>query len=62
MLLNAWGWDKVATLAVTGGILLIVIGSILFLLPALAWLLDLRATEETVPTTKRVRSATPASI
>jgi hypothetical protein len=40
MLLNAWGWAQVGSYAILGGILAIIIGSILFILPVADWLLN----------------------
>ncbi len=42
LLLNAWGWAQIGSIAVLAGILLIVFGGILFLLPVLNWWLSLR--------------------
>ncbi|MGA2470092.1 MAG: hypothetical protein ABSG64_05325 [Solirubrobacteraceae bacterium] len=42
LLLNAWGWAQIGSIAILAGILLIVIGAILFLLPVLNWQLNLR--------------------
>ena len=47
LLLNAWGWAQIGSIAVLAGILLIVIGAILFLLPMLNWWLNLRGRPET---------------
>jgi hypothetical protein len=41
LLLNAWGWGQIGSIAVLAGILLIVFGGILFLLPVLSWQLSL---------------------
>jgi len=54
MLLNAWGWGQVGTYAILAGILLIVIGAILFLLPVANYLLNLRP--------ERVSETTPAKV
>ncbi|UGS34055.1 hypothetical protein [Capillimicrobium parvum] len=40
LLLNAWGWATVGTVAIIAGIVLLVLGGLLFLLPALDWLLN----------------------
>ena len=40
LLLNAWGWAQIGSIAILAGILLIVIGALLFLLPVLNWLLS----------------------
>ncbi len=45
LLLNAWGWAQVGSIAILAGILLIVLGSILFLLPVLNWALNIRPAE-----------------
>jgi hypothetical protein len=42
LLLNAWGWGQIGSIAVLAGILLIAFGGILFLLPMLNWRLSLR--------------------
>ena len=42
LLLNAWGWGQIGSIAVLAGILLIVFGGVLFLLPMLNWRLSLR--------------------
>ena len=42
LLLNAWGWAQIGSIATLAGILLIVFGVILFTLPVLNWLLNLR--------------------
>ncbi|HEY4810450.1 MAG TPA: hypothetical protein VIH71_05260 [Solirubrobacteraceae bacterium] len=41
LLLNAWGWGQIGSIAVLAGILLIVFGGVLFLLPMLSWRLSL---------------------
>jgi hypothetical protein len=46
LLLNAWGWAQLGSIAVIAGILLIVFGAILFLLPVLNWQLNLRGQPE----------------
>jgi hypothetical protein len=43
LLLNAWGWAQIGSIAILAGILLIVFGSILFLLPVLNWWLSFAA-------------------
>jgi hypothetical protein len=43
LLLNAWGWAEIGSIAILAGILLIALGGILFLLPALNWWLNLRS-------------------
>jgi hypothetical protein len=42
LLLNAWGWAQVGSIAILAGILLIVLGAILFLLPVANWWFNLR--------------------
>ena len=42
LLLNAWGWAQIGSIATLAGILLIVFGVILFTLPVLNWLLNLK--------------------
>jgi hypothetical protein len=41
LLLQAWGWGQIGSIAILAGILLIVFGAILFLLPVLNWRLNL---------------------
>jgi hypothetical protein len=41
LLLQAWGWGQLGSIANIAGILLIVFGAILFLLPMLNWFLNL---------------------
>jgi hypothetical protein len=43
LLLNAWGWAQIGSIAILAGVLLIVLGSILFLLPMLNWWLNFAA-------------------
>jgi hypothetical protein len=43
LLLNAWGWSLVGTIATLAGFLLIALGAILFLLPLANWQVNLRA-------------------
>jgi hypothetical protein len=45
LLLNAWGWAQIGSIAILAGILLIVLGAILFLLPVLNWALNIRPAE-----------------
>jgi hypothetical protein len=47
LLLNAWGWAQIGSIAILAGILLIVFGSALFLLPVLNWWLNLRRAPQT---------------
>jgi hypothetical protein len=42
LLLNAWGWSLVGTIATLAGFLLIALGAILFLLPLANWQVNLR--------------------
>jgi hypothetical protein len=42
LLLNAWGWSVVGTIATTAGIALILLGAILFLLPLANWRVNLK--------------------
>lgn len=42
LLLSAWGWSVVATIATLAGIILLVGGAILFLLPLANWMVNLR--------------------
>ncbi|MGP0100578.1 MAG: hypothetical protein ACLPUT_03020 [Solirubrobacteraceae bacterium] len=43
LLLGAWGWAQIGSIAILAGILLIVFGAILFLLPVLNWWLNFAA-------------------
>jgi hypothetical protein len=43
LLLNAWGWSLVGSIATLAGFLLILIGAVLFLLPLANWQVNLRA-------------------
>jgi hypothetical protein len=49
LLLNAWGWGTVGTVALISGIVLLVLGALLLILPALDWLLNDRRRRETSP-------------
>jgi hypothetical protein len=42
LLLSAWGWSVVGTIATFAGIILIVVGGVLFLLPLANWRVNLR--------------------
>ncbi len=42
LLPGTWGWAQIGSIAILAGILLIVFGAILFLLPILNWLLRSR--------------------
>jgi hypothetical protein len=42
LLLNAWGWGTVGTVALIAGIILVVLGALLLLLPFLDWMLNER--------------------
>ncbi len=42
LLLNAWGWSVVGTIATLAGIILILIGGVLFILPVANWAINLR--------------------
>jgi hypothetical protein len=42
LLLNAWGWSVVGAIATLAGLLLILIGAVLFLLPLANWQVNLR--------------------
>jgi len=60
LLLNAWGWAQIGSIAILAGILLIVLGAILFLLPVSNWWLNLR--REPRPVVSRpVSPQSPAS-
>jgi hypothetical protein len=45
LLLSAWGWSVVAMVATLAGIILIVVGAVLFLLPLANWFVNLRTRE-----------------
>ncbi len=61
LLLQAWGWGQIGSIALLAGILLIVFGAILFLIPVLNWRLNERPAESTRASTPRVPQAPPAS-
>jgi hypothetical protein len=42
LLLNAWGWSVVGTIATIAGFILIIIGGLLFALPVANWAINLR--------------------
>ncbi len=42
LLLNAWGWAQIGSIAILAGILLILLGGLLFLLPMANWWLSVR--------------------
>lgn len=46
LLLGAWGWAQIGSIAMLAGILLIALGGLLFLLPMLNWWLNLRGEPE----------------
>jgi hypothetical protein len=46
LLLNAWGWAQIGSIAILAGWILIIVGLILFALPMLNWLLNLRPAAE----------------
>lgn len=60
LLLQAWGWGKIGSIAILAGILLIAFGFILFLLPALNWRLNLRREPRTLAGS-RVAHTPPAA-
>jgi hypothetical protein len=60
LLLNAWGWAKLGSILILTGILLIIFGAILFVLPVLNWWLNLRGSEPDGGTHQR--SAQPSPI
>jgi hypothetical protein len=59
LLLNAWGWGQIGSIAILAGILLIVFGAILFLLPMLNWWLSF-ASEGRKSASRRVSHAPAA--
>jgi hypothetical protein len=50
LLLNAWGWSLIGTIATLAGWILIALGAILFLLPLANWQVNLRPRGATVAT------------
>lgn len=48
LLLNVWGWASLGGIAILAGIILIVVGAILFVLPVLNYLLNIRPASEKV--------------
>jgi hypothetical protein len=59
LLLNASAWAQVGSYAITGGLILLVVGVILFVLPVLNWLLNLRP--ETEESKSRAIRPTPVT-
>jgi hypothetical protein len=47
LLLNAWGWSVVGTIATLAGFILIIIGGLLFALPVANWAVNLRKRDAT---------------
>jgi hypothetical protein len=60
LLLQAWGWGQIGSIAILAGILLIAFGGILFLLPLLNWRLNLRR-EPQRSVSNRIPAAPPAT-
>jgi hypothetical protein len=60
LLLQAWGWGQIGSIAILAGILLIVFGGILFLLPVLSWRLNIRREPKELAA-PRVAQAPPAT-
>ena len=60
LLLQAWGWGQVGSIAVLSGILLIVLGALLMLLPALNWWLNVRP-EPSRSAPRRAAGAEPSA-
>jgi hypothetical protein len=60
LLLNAWGWARIGSIATLAGILLIVFGVILFTLPVLNWWLNIRP-ENARSTPTSTANAAPTS-
>jgi hypothetical protein len=60
LLLQAWGWGKIGSIAILAGILLIAFGFVLFLLPMLNWTLN-RRRDPKESTSYRVPQAPPAT-
>ena len=42
LLLNAWGWSVIGSIATLAGLILILIGALLFLLPLANWQINLK--------------------
>lgn len=42
LLLNAWGWSVIGSIATLAGFILILLGGVLFLLPLANWQVNLR--------------------
>jgi hypothetical protein len=59
LLLQAWGWGQIGSIAILAGILLIAFGGILFLLPLLNWRLNSRRVPKAAAA-KRMPQAPPA--
>jgi hypothetical protein len=59
LLLQAWGWGQIGSIAILAGILLIVFGGILFLLPVLNWWLTFAAEGKRSSTSRTLH--TPAA-
>jgi hypothetical protein len=59
LLLNAWGWAQIGSIAILAGLLLIVIGAILFLLPVANWWLNLRDPSAEAKQARRVAPHVP---
>jgi hypothetical protein len=59
LLLQAWGWGQIGSIAILAGILLIAFGGILFLLPLLNWRLNSRRAPKATAA-KRMPQAPPA--
>jgi hypothetical protein len=58
LLLNAWGWAQIGSIAVLAGILLILLGGILFVLPMANWWLSVRP-ERRRSASSRISSVAP---
>ena len=61
MLLQAWGWGKIGSIAILAGILLIVFGFVLFLLPVLNWRLNLGRKPKASAAARGIPQAPPAA-
>jgi hypothetical protein len=57
LLLNAWGWSVIGLIATIAGIVLLALGGLLLVLPALDWLLNDRRVTRTVRGTAPVGAA-----
>jgi hypothetical protein len=62
LLLGAWGWGQIATYAILAGILLIIIGTLLFVLPVANYVVNLRPAREPEKSQAKVGKAATAGV